>query len=72
MGSRLHFTAKELDIIEGFSDGTFQPDRAATRAEAVVFIVKTKEYDLGGAGICTPGDPSTYPFPDVPCDHWAK
>jgi len=63
------FTAKELGIIDGYPDLSFQPDRPATRAELVIFIVKAKEYDLGGASICTPGDPSTYVFPDVPCDH---
>lgn len=63
--------AKELGFIDGYPDGSFQPDRTATRAELVVFMVKAKGWDLPNANICTLGDPSTYPFPDVPCDHWA-
>jgi hypothetical protein len=64
-------TAKQLGFIDGFPDDSFQPDRATTRAEEVVFVVKAKEYDLNGVSACVPGDPSTYPFLDVPCDHWA-
>lgn len=63
--------AKAIGVIDGFADGSFQPNRPATRAEAVVFIVKAKGWSLDHGEICTLGDASTYPFPDVPCDHWA-
>jgi hypothetical protein len=63
--------AKALGLIDGFTDGSFQPNQPAIRAEGVVFIVKAKEWSLDHGEICTLGDPSTYPFPDVACDHWA-
>ncbi len=36
--------AFEMGIVQGMGDGTFQPDRAITRAEAAKVIVKMMEY----------------------------
>ncbi len=63
--------SKALGIVEGFPDGSFHPDDPTTRATGVMFIVKAKEWSLDHGETCTLGDPSTYPFPDVDCDHLA-
>jgi hypothetical protein len=34
------YTAKKLGIINGYSDGTFKPDQAVNKAEAVKIILK--------------------------------
>ena len=56
---------KNLGIINGYEDGTFQPEKAVNRAEAIKMI-------LGSAGLDIPeiqaGDQQE--FPDVPSETW--
>jgi hypothetical protein len=55
-----------FDIVKGYGDGSYQPDRNITRAEAVVMINKML--------LRRPVDDAehTQPtFPDVPRTHWA-
>jgi hypothetical protein len=65
-------TAKQAGIINGYEDGTFRPDAIATRAEGVVFIMKALDFvPPYQTQTCDINDSSTWPFPDVPCNHWA-
>ncbi len=49
----------------GYPDGTFQPDNAVSRAEAVVIVNKITGRD--NAAVYT----AMYFFTDVPPEHWA-
>ena len=53
----------EQGVFAGYPDGTFQPEKAITRAEFAV--VASRAFEL------TAKRPSQ-PFADVPDDHWAK
>lgn len=53
----------ELGILSGYSDGTFKPNNAVTRAEFATIMVKA--LDL------TATAPRTATFADVPSSHWA-
>lgn len=52
----------ELGIAEGYTDGTFRPDRAVTRAEMAALLVRALP-------ALAPLDP-TEAFVDVPADAW--
>jgi len=54
---------KENEIIKGYDDGSFKPDRKVNRAEALKFI-------LAGSGISVGDDDAGSPFSDVPADAW--
>ncbi|OEH84502.1 hypothetical protein BHU72_09865 [Desulfuribacillus stibiiarsenatis] len=55
---------KDAGIITGFTDGTFRPQSALTRAQAVKII--NRMFDRGPLfGVATPR------FKDVPATHWA-
>lgn len=51
----------ERNIIDGYGDHLFMPDRTITRAEAVTLIVKAFGY----------AKKKSIQFPDVPADDWA-
>lgn len=53
----------ELGVITGYPDGTVQPDREVTRAEAAVMIGRLKGLD---------GTKRATPFRDVPAGHFAS
>ena len=53
-------TLAGLGIISGYTDGTFKPDRAITRAEFVAIAAKFSALESG-----------SLPFRDVPATHWA-
>lgn len=52
----------ELHILNGFDDGSFQPDKHLTRAQAAAII--TNSYNV-------PNATSKNPFADVAPNHWA-
>lgn len=56
-------TAYAHQVISGYSDGTFKPTQAVTRAQMARMVVKA-----AGFGAETPGTPS---FVDVPTSYWA-
>lgn len=57
-------SAKAAGLLSGYADGTFQPDRATTRAEFVTTINRTL-----GRGPLQAVQAAT--FGDVPTSHWA-
>ena len=50
-------------VINGYADGTFRPEREATRAEALTLLVRSQGWPLTG--------PIKPTFSDVPWSHWA-
>ncbi len=50
------------ELIEGYGNGTFDPDRSITRAEFAKIIAKIDNHKAG----------NTDKFKDVPSNHWAK
>ncbi|WP_135552498.1 cadherin-like beta sandwich domain-containing protein [Paenibacillus cymbidii] len=59
--------AKAAGWLLGYPDGSFLPDKALSRAEAVSALNRL----LGRAAAAGAGQPSTSRWPDVPNDHWA-
>ena len=56
-------TLRENDIMTGFGDGTFKPNKNLNRAEAVTLLMRLKE-------ISPDETVSQAPFPDVPTNAW--
>ncbi len=54
-----------LDIISGYEDGTYKPDKAITRAEMAKLLVETSGVDIKNI------DGSKSIFKDVLTSHWA-
>jgi len=56
--------AKKLGMINGYPDGTYQPNKKITRAEGIAVLARadglTEDYDMWEA-----------PFPDLSPRHWA-
>ncbi len=63
--------AVTMGIVEGFPDGTFQPDNQVTREEAAVMIVKAignvTPIDLNSG----PTNRTVRPFQDIAADRWS-
>jgi hypothetical protein len=59
--------AVENGVVQGFPDGTYQPNLVVTRDQMAVYIARALE---GGDSGVPPG-PATPSFPDVLVDHWA-
>ncbi|RED51920.1 cadherin-like beta sandwich domain-containing protein [Cohnella phaseoli] len=55
--------ALQADILKGYPDGTFRPDRTLTRAEAVRVLNQLLERPTA--------EVSASSWPDVPASHWA-
>ncbi|MCL2837532.1 MAG: S-layer homology domain-containing protein [Oscillospiraceae bacterium] len=58
-------TLSALGILEGFPDGSFQPDGDITRAQFAAVVTRA----MGFSGIMTQGSTR---FTDVPATHWAS
>ncbi len=56
-------TLADMGIINGYTDGTFKPDNAVTRAEMAKLISVLYGYDVNSV--------AKSPFTDVADDHWA-
>lgn len=54
------------DLMSGYSDGTFKPDQAATRADLAVVVARAK----AGGDAAVPR-PTTMTFSDVSSTYWA-
>ncbi len=53
----------DMDIINGFPDGTFKPDESVTRAQMAALI--SRMFNLGSVAV------AQKPFTDVEVDYWA-
>ena len=59
-----------LGVIDGYEDGSFQPDKTVTRAEMAKMIYTIRN---GGSDVVTQYEGYTTPFTDVEnVNHWAK
>ena len=56
-----------LGIVSGYSDGSYHPDDALTRAQFCKLAILTEGHGGSGAG----GAPTAPGFPDVPGGGWA-
>jgi DNA-binding beta-propeller fold protein YncE len=54
-------------IVQGYSDGTYQPSNPVTRDQMAVYISRA----LAGGDANVPSGPATATFSDVPIDYWA-
>ena len=59
------YTAAAVNIVRGYSDGTFRPDQPVTRAEALKMLLLASRLEL-------PTDPVEIPFSDVTDETWSK
>jgi hypothetical protein len=56
-------------VVAGYPDGTYRPEAELDRAQMAAFMARAM---CGGEeGVPDPGC-VTPPFPDVPCDYWAR
>ena len=62
--------AVQLKIVQGFPDGTFRPNQAVTREQAVSMIVDAINLLTPVDLTATPTNP-VRPFTDVPSDRWS-
>ncbi len=60
--------AAELGLVNGYANGTFQPENTVSRAEAVTMINRMLERDPETAAAL---QTMTCPFSDVAANHWA-
>jgi hypothetical protein len=61
--------AYRASLVAGYPDGTYQPTLPVTRDQMAVYIARAI---AGGDGDVPDPGCMTPPFPDVPCDHWAR
>ncbi len=59
--------AKELELINGYDDGTFRPDQPINRAEAIKIL--TTAFDINLKGMAWHSD-TTRPYKDILDDQW--
>lgn len=57
---------RDKEVVGGYEDGTYQPDRTVSRVEAAKFIVKAAGINLKSFT----GDVDDFPFPDVIENGW--
>jgi parallel beta-helix repeat protein len=55
------------DIVAGYPDGLYRPDRSVTRDQMAVYTSRS----LAGGDENVPDGPAEASFDDVPTDHWA-
>lgn len=60
-------TLSALDILNGYEDGTFGPEKDITRAEFAAVVCRALDMEASANGA-----KGATPFTDVPADHWAS
>jgi len=61
--------AVSQNVVQGYLDGTYQPDATVDRGQMAVFVARAMVAPGGDAAVPDPIPPAT--FPDVPSDFWA-
>lgn len=62
--------ANTYHLLSGYEDGTFKPERAVTRENVIILLLRAMALMLVDAGaIAVPDELETAPFVDVPKDH---
>ncbi len=59
----------KAQLIKGYEDGSFRPDRPITRAEVVAIIIRTLKLEDASQAVDNTSDSV---FADLPNDHWAS
>ncbi len=59
----------DAGVVAGYEDGSYQPDEAVSRDQMAVYIARAM---AGGEDSIPEPGCSSAPFPDVPCDFWAR
>jgi hypothetical protein len=63
--------AKAQDVVEGYTDGTYQPSNEVTRDQMAVYIARAVARPTGEAGLASYIPPTMPDFSDVPTTFWA-
>jgi len=59
--------AKAADIVKGYGDDTYHPERPVSRDQMAVYLARA----VAGGDAAVPPGPAQPTFSDVPADHWA-
>jgi DNA-binding beta-propeller fold protein YncE len=57
-------------IVQGYGDGSYQPDRDVTRGQMSVFVARALVDPTGDEGLAGYTPPDGAAFPDVPTSYW--
>jgi len=75
--SPTHWAYKQIEyvvsqkVVQGYDDGEYKPGLVVTRDQMAVYIARAIVAPSGEAGIAETECVGP-PFPDVPCDYWAR
>ncbi|MDO5301376.1 MAG: choice-of-anchor I family protein [Tissierellia bacterium] len=58
-------------LLQGYPDGSFRPDEALTRAEALTILARWQERSTRPQDLAGVDEAELITYPDVPKDHWA-
>jgi len=58
------------NVVEGYPDGSYQPDWDVTRGQMAVFVARTIADPPGDEGLASYVPPAIATFSDVPVDYW--
>ncbi len=61
----------DAGIVEGYSDGSYQPESTVTRGQMAVFLARAIASPQGEEGLADYVPSAPRNFPDVPSDFWA-
>jgi DNA-binding beta-propeller fold protein YncE len=63
--------AVDQGVVGGYEDGTYHPEYHVTRDQMAVYVARALVAPTGEEAVPDPGCTEP-PFPDVPCDFWAR
>jgi DNA-binding beta-propeller fold protein YncE len=59
------------DIVQGYGDGSYQPDLSVTRGQMAVFVARAIVDPTGEEGLADYRAPAVASYRDVPADYWS-